>query len=360
MPPTSQHSRNSAKILDELLNKPRSQRLELLDHLIRYLQKKKLEEMGNIHLPLPSDEPSYVNQQYRSIVDNPLTPINTKIGDLLLLIRLWRGRRLPAGEIKVAHLAEGLGAATGSILNWESASTKISLEAAIRWSAYMNVPLGLLDVLRPVAALEVGKPIAPAAVPRPSESAWLVTYSGKEFDLCNPSPEMVDAGDIAMALTRLNRFTGHTRSPYSVAQHTRLLWDFAPPELKPWVLLHDCAEAYVGDVAAPLKRLLGSRYAEIESRVHHAVLTHFGMDPADEPREAVRELDLQALMTERRFLVPDSPSPWGITQRPFNVTQEEFLVRYVRPSFPPVNIWLRGELAQLKTAAQPARRQTAA
>ena len=358
MTPKSSHSDNSAKILNELLDKPRSQRLELLDHMIRYLQKVKIEEMGNAHLRLPSDDSDYVDDQYRRIVCNPRTPINTKIGDLLVLVRQWRGRRLPAGEIKVAHLAEGLGAATGSILNWESASTKISLEAAIRWCAYMNVPLGLLDVLRPVPALEVGKPAV--VTPRRSESAWIATYSGKEFDLCNPSPDMVDATDIAMALARINRFIGHTRSPYSVAQHTRLLWDFAPAELKPWVLLHDCAEAYVGDATAPLKRLMGRAYTDIEARVHRAILAHFGMDPADEPVEAIRELDLRALMTERRFLVPDTPTPWGISQRPFDITQEEFLARYVRPSFPPVNIWLGSELNNLKTAAQPGRRQTAA
>ena len=50
--------------------------------------------------------------------------------------------------------------------------------------------------------------------------AWILTASGRRFDLLAPTVESVDAGDIAHALSQVNRFGGHTRVPYSVAEHS--------------------------------------------------------------------------------------------------------------------------------------------
>ncbi|WP_407307853.1 hypothetical protein [Acinetobacter sp.] len=48
------------------------------------------------------------------------------------------------------------------------------------------------------------------------------TVSGKMIDLANPRVEDIDVKDIAWALSRLNRYVGHTlsRLPYTVAQHS--------------------------------------------------------------------------------------------------------------------------------------------
>ena len=92
----------------------------------------------------------------------------------------------------------------------------------------------------------------------------IVTASGTEFDLLNPQPEYVHLSDIAHALARIPRYTGHARAGLhcSVAEHSvrvcRLAMRAYPGPDKHdyhWAaLLHDAHEAYVGDVSSPLKR----------------------------------------------------------------------------------------------------------
>ena len=53
--------------------------------------------------------------------------------------------------------------------------------------------------------------------------AWVQTRTGLAFDLLEPTPDMVEAMDIAWSLSLINRFNGHSRYPYSVAQHCVLL-----------------------------------------------------------------------------------------------------------------------------------------
>ncbi|MEM4379972.1 MAG: hypothetical protein QXL01_04720, partial [Thermoplasmatales archaeon] len=83
---------------------------------------------------------------------------------------------------------------------------------------------------------------------------WIETYSGKKFDYLAQSE--LDIEDIAHALSNLCRFNGHTRVFYSVAEHSVNVSSMVPPELKIAALLHDAAEAYIGDVPSPLKQLI--------------------------------------------------------------------------------------------------------
>lgn len=88
---------------------------------------------------------------------------------------------------------------------------------------------------------------------------WIQTATGLRVNPLSMKPEDVDIADIAHALANLCRFTGHTREFYSVAQHSvlvsRLLerWG-CDPWVQLWGLMHDAAEAYLGDVASPMKR----------------------------------------------------------------------------------------------------------
>jgi len=85
----------------------------------------------------------------------------------------------------------------------------------------------------------------------------IVTYTGKLFDLLNPVPEMVCIEDIAHSLSLICRYTGHTKEFYSVAQHCTLMAEctqlFGNPLAR---LLHDAAEAYIGDMSSPWKQML--------------------------------------------------------------------------------------------------------
>jgi hypothetical protein len=80
------------------------------------------------------------------------------------------------------------------------------------------------------------------------------------------------------------RFTGHSRRFYSVAQHSHLAsrlvavpadeWD--ANEVRLWALLHDASEAYLCDIATPVKRQPHG-YAEAEEILMGAIARRFGL-----------------------------------------------------------------------------------
>lgn len=82
---------------------------------------------------------------------------------------------------------------------------------------------------------------------------WIMTHTGKKFKPFNPRTEDIDIEDIAHALSNICRFNGHVNQFYSVAEHSVLVSVLCPEELKLKGLLHDAAEAYLGDVPSPLK-----------------------------------------------------------------------------------------------------------
>ena len=139
----------------------------------------------------------------------------------------------------------------------------------------------------------------------------ILTHSGRAFDLLAPAAADIQLADIAWALSHLCRFTGHTRTFYSVAEHCiRTAW-LVEPQHKLEALLHDATEAYLGDVSTPLKTLL-PEYKRIEARLGMAIRQRFGL-PVDESRE-VKRADLRMLATERRHLMPPTDIEWDILQ----------------------------------------------
>lgn len=150
---------------------------------------------------------------------------------------------------------------------------------------------------------------------------WILTASGKQFWPEDPRPEDVCIEDVAHALSLICRFTGHCARFYSVAEHSLLVAHNVPQKYKPWALLHDAAEAYVSDLAAPLKRSKAlAQYRTIEGRVLSAILERFGLHPGPEMwmPPAVKDADLRALMTEKRDLMPASEFAWSIDAEPFS------------------------------------------
>ena len=139
-------------------------------------------------------------------------------------------------------------------------------------------------------------------------NATIGLYSGGTFDILNPRPEDVRIEDIAHALSQQCRFTGHTRSFYSVAQHSVLASLYVGPSSDSlWALLHDSSEAYTGDLNRPMKHSPEmSRFRTAEKAIMVAICTHFGLDPK-EPA-SVKAIDRRLVVTEARDLLPGGPT----------------------------------------------------
>jgi 5'-deoxynucleotidase YfbR-like HD superfamily hydrolase len=137
----------------------------------------------------------------------------------------------------------------------------------------------------------------------------ITTHSGKQVSLVNPQPMQIDIGDIAHGLAYQCRFNGQVNRFYSVAQHCLMVASILPDHLKLAGLLHDAAEAYVGDVVQPLKMLLPD-FEGIEQRFHSAIGVRFGLNLDYHPD--VKYADLVALATEKRDLLPRVRCDWAL------------------------------------------------
>jgi 5'-deoxynucleotidase YfbR-like HD superfamily hydrolase len=140
------------------------------------------------------------------------------------------------------------------------------------------------------------------------EAPYVSTYLGNRFFLTRPHIDDVAIEDIAHGLAYQCRFNGQTSAFYSVAQHSLMVMALVPETERLPALLHDAAEAYLGDMVKPLKNLF-PEFSAIEARVMEIIGKRFGVDLI-RLHPAIKQADLVALATEKRDLMPHSTEPW--------------------------------------------------
>lgn len=145
---------------------------------------------------------------------------------------------------------------------------------------------------------------------------WIQTISGGAVDLDNPKPEQIRIRDIAWSLSNINRWTGHTTRPFSVAEHSvvvaQLVVAMAPKgdEFRSHVraaLMHDAHEAYTGDISSPLKTLL-PQLKQIQLNIQDAIDQRFGLLKTS---ELVHLADGMSLALERAQILGECSREWG-------------------------------------------------
>lgn len=140
---------------------------------------------------------------------------------------------------------------------------------------------------------------------------FIVTYTGRHVNPLRMTAADVDICDIAHALSNTCRFTGHVSRFYSVAQHACVVHDALAKGLRPqkgywaaklYALHHDDSEAYLCDVARPVKQMAQMvAYRNAEAVLEHTIAVALSLDTYW--HEVVKRYDEIALVTEARDLM---------------------------------------------------------
>lgn len=149
--------------------------------------------------------------------------------------------------------------------------------------------------------------------------AWIMTYTGKRMYPLEPKVKDIHIIDIAHSLSLQCRFTGHTSSFYSVAEHSVRVSEACCAKNAYWGLLHDASEAYLSDMARPIKRYSGvfEVYIQAEKKLMEVIAKKFGLEGTCSPD--VKIMDNVLLSTEGRDLM-SSTEGWSELREPLKET----------------------------------------
>lgn len=167
---------------------------------------------------------------------------------------------------------------------------------------------------------------------------YMSTISGGSFDFANLKSNKLNTIDMIHSLYFQNRFNGHTKCVYTVADHTILLTrecsDYADRNsfdvdarrnLMRMAMVHDCHEAYISDVVSPLKQMLGDKFLYLDQEIEKLVREHFRVNPAHMHWSLIKDRDLALVWAEKdAYLSKKIDREWGIP-KPENGKANVFL-----------------------------------
>jgi uncharacterized protein len=143
----------------------------------------------------------------------------------------------------------------------------------------------------------------------------ILTYTGVAFDLLDPRPEDVKLADLTVPMSGILRFNAHLARSVNLLQHSKLVFDLVGWKAKPYALLHDAHEAYIGDIATPVAAALAGiswgafgAIATLKDGLDEAIYDAFGLRmPESDIIEEVTEADRMALSIERQAFADPGP-----------------------------------------------------
>ncbi len=140
----------------------------------------------------------------------------------------------------------------------------------------------------------------------------ILTFSGIHFAPLAPRIEDIRIEDIAHHLANTCRFSGAVRSFYSVAQHSWFVSRLCDPDWAMEGLLHDATEAYINDIATPLKRAPEFKaYKSAEEHLSNTIADAFNIRRGgSRAHPSIKEADVRMLFTEKRDLMPVTDYLW--------------------------------------------------
>jgi uncharacterized protein len=132
----------------------------------------------------------------------------------------------------------------------------------------------------------------------------LETYTGQYVDLLDPQPDTIVLEDIAVGLSNVGRFAGHTNKFYSVAEHAVRVSEVVATR---WALHHDSHEAYLGDITAPLKTVIRRAdpylLADLANKLDYAIGVALDIAPITRAEaDAIHAADDEVLFREAAAL----------------------------------------------------------
>ena len=144
----------------------------------------------------------------------------------------------------------------------------------------------------------------------PSGDRGIRLASGRCIDPFTLKPSDIQLADIGHGLAHQCRFGGQTIRFFSVAEHAIRVACLVPAELRLAAMLHQGANAYLGEL--PL--LLRERFPQLEwlrQSVSLAVFARFGIGDCWPLPDRLRQADAQATAEERAGLMTEYPYVLG-------------------------------------------------
>lgn len=160
--------------------------------------------------------------------------------------------------------------------------------------------------------------------------ARILTSTGRMIDPFNLTAEDLDIRAVAHSLSLSNRYSGHTREPISVAEHSLQLTAYVEPRLKRAAFLHDWVEFAIGDMARPVKKR-NPEFCAIEHEIQQRIFALKGVpfehldELADfDTRICIDEMT-QAMENGDQFCPPGEPLGITVLHLPWQIARTEFI-----------------------------------